>query len=94
MELQVFDVQPDSDFVKTKKGKSFYHFELSCREEYNNNNFIKIYVSSFDDEGKKLFSDGAVPRTFTLIENHVGNKGVIVARYARAGAIKTGNVGE
>ena len=45
-------------------------------------------------QGKKLFSDGAVPRTFTLIENHVGNKGVIVARYARAGAIATGNVDE
>ena len=45
-------------------------------------------------QGKKLFSDGAVPRTFKLIESHIGNKGVVVARYARAGAIKTGNVGE
>src|SRR6185503_13408077 len=45
-------------------------------------------------QGKKLFSDGAAPRTFTLIENHVGKKGVIVARYAKAGAIETGNVGE
>lgn len=45
-------------------------------------------------QGKKLFSDGAAPRTFKLIENHVGKSGVIVARYARAGAIKTGNIGE
>lgn len=45
-------------------------------------------------QGKKLFSDGAVPRTFHLIESHIGNKGVVVARYARAGAIETGNVGE
>lgn len=45
-------------------------------------------------QGKKLFSDGAAPRTFTLIENYVGKKGVIVARYAKAGAIETGNVGE
>lgn len=45
-------------------------------------------------QGKKLFSDGAVPRTFHLVESHIGNKGVVVARYARAGAIETGNVGE
>lgn len=45
-------------------------------------------------QGKKLFSDGAAPRTFTLIENHVGKSGVIVARYARAGAVETGNVGK
>lgn len=45
-------------------------------------------------KGKKLFNGGEAPRTFKLIENHVGKSGVIVARYARAGAIKTGNVGE
>lgn len=45
-------------------------------------------------QGKKLFSEGAAPRTFTLIENHIGNKGVIVARYARAGSVETGIVGE
>lgn len=43
--------------------------------------------------GKKLFADGAAPRTFTLTESHVGNKGVIVARYERAGEVKTGNIG-
>lgn len=45
-------------------------------------------------QGKKLFSDGAAPRTFKLIENHIGNKGVVVARYARAGSVETGTVGE
>jgi dihydrofolate reductase len=45
-------------------------------------------------QGKKLFSDGAAPRTFTLVENRVGNSGVIAARYARAGTIETGNVVE
>lgn len=45
-------------------------------------------------QGKKLFSDGAAPRTFNLVENHVGKSGVIAARYVRAGAIETGNVGE
>lgn len=45
-------------------------------------------------QGKKLFSDGAAPRTFTLVESHVGNTGVVVARYVRAGAVETGSVGE
>lgn len=44
-------------------------------------------------QGKKLFSDGAAQRTFTLIENYVGKKGVIVARYERAGEVKTGTIG-
>lgn len=45
-------------------------------------------------QGKKLFSDGAAPRTFHLIESHIGSKGVVVARYARAGAVVTGTIGE
>lgn len=45
-------------------------------------------------QGKKLFADGAAPRTFTLIESHVGKTGVIAARYARAGEVVTGTVGE
>lgn len=45
-------------------------------------------------QGKKLFSDGAVPRTFNLIESHIGKSGVIVARYARAGSVETGTIGE
>lgn len=42
--------------------------------------------------GKKLFADGAAPRTFTLIESRVGKSGVVVAHYARAGEVKTGTV--
>lgn len=45
-------------------------------------------------QGKRLFSDGAAPRTFTLIESRVGKKGVTVARYAQAGVIETGSLGE
>jgi len=44
-------------------------------------------------QGKKLFADGAAPRTFTLAESHVGKTGVIAARYTRAGEVKTGTVG-
>lgn len=43
-------------------------------------------------QGKKLFAEGAAPRTFTLTESRVGKTGVIVARYARAGEVKTGSV--
>jgi len=45
-------------------------------------------------QGKKLFANGAAPRAFSLTENHVGKTGVIVARYERAGEVKTGTVGE
>lgn len=45
-------------------------------------------------QGKKLFADGAAPRTFKLVESHVGKTGVIAARYIKAGEVKTGVVGE
>lgn len=45
-------------------------------------------------QGKKLFADGAAPRTFTLTEGLVGKSGAIVASYSRAGEVKTGTVGE
>lgn len=45
-------------------------------------------------QGKKLFADGAAPRTFRLIESRVGKTGVIVARYARAGEVETGTIDE
>lgn len=45
-------------------------------------------------QGKKLFADGAAPRTFTLTESHVGKAGVIAARYVRAGKVETGTVGD
>ena len=45
-------------------------------------------------QGKKLFAEGAAPRTFALIDSRVGKTGVIAARYTRAGEIKTGTIGE
>ena len=38
-------------------------------------------------KGKKLFDNGAVPTAFTLTENVVTSKGVIIARYKRAGDV-------
>lgn len=45
-------------------------------------------------QGKKLFSEGAAPRTFNLVENHIGSSGAIVARYERAGPVETGAISD
>ena len=41
--------------------------------------------------GKRLFGDGTIPAGFELTETEVSTKGVIVATYVRAGAIRTGS---
>lgn len=43
-------------------------------------------------KGKKLFTNDALPSTFTLTENVVTTTGVIIAAYQRAGEVKTGTV--
>ncbi len=44
-------------------------------------------------KGKKLFDNGPIPATFTLIESTVTTTGVIIAYYTRAGKVRTGTVG-
>ncbi|HLP52290.1 MAG TPA: dihydrofolate reductase family protein [Chitinophagales bacterium] len=44
-------------------------------------------------KGKKIFTDGAIPAAFKLVETKVTPKGVIMANYKRAGKVKTGRVG-
>lgn len=41
--------------------------------------------------GKRLFEEGAAPGGFTLIDSQVSPSGVVIASYARAGAIKSGS---
>jgi dihydrofolate reductase len=41
--------------------------------------------------GKRLFSDGTMPRAFNLTESIVSPSGVIIANYERTGAITSGN---
>jgi dihydrofolate reductase len=53
---------------------------------------LKIYPLTLG-KGKKLFSSGAIPAAFTLTENIVTTKGVIIACYKRAGKVKSGKVG-
>jgi len=54
--------------------------------------WLKIYPVTLG-EGKKLFSDGTSPATFTLTESVVTSSGVIIANYKRAGEVKTGTIG-
>ncbi len=44
-------------------------------------------------EGKKLFSNGAIAKAFTLTESTVTSKGVIIASYKVAGEVNTGSIG-
>jgi dihydrofolate reductase len=52
---------------------------------------LKIYPLTLGT-GKKLFGDGTIPATFTLIDNLATPTGVIIANYKRAGEVKTGTV--
>ncbi len=42
-------------------------------------------------KGKRLFGDGTKTEEFKLLESKVSTTGVIIARYAPAGALKTGS---
>lgn len=44
-------------------------------------------------KGKKLFGDGAMPAGFKMLDSKVSTTGVTIARYQRAGAVATGNLG-
>lgn len=41
--------------------------------------------------GKKIFGGGAKPAAFALMQSTVTTKGVLIARYERAGAVETGD---
>jgi len=41
--------------------------------------------------GKKLFGTGAAPAAFELADSAVSTTGIVIARYRRAGNVKTGN---
>lgn len=43
--------------------------------------------------GKRLFEEGTIPAAFTMTDSLVTPNGVVFANYARAGEVKTGNVG-
>lgn len=41
--------------------------------------------------GKRLFAEGAIPANFKLLDLRISPTGVVVANYARAGAVRTGS---
>lgn len=41
--------------------------------------------------GKRLFAEGTIPVSFTLLQGQISPHGVIVATYARAGEVSTGS---
>jgi dihydrofolate reductase len=55
--------------------------------------WLKIFPVTLG-AGKRLFGDGTIPAAFTLTDSRVSQKGVIVANYQRAGAVKTGSFAE
>ncbi len=52
--------------------------------------WLKIYPVTLGT-GKRLFAEGTIPAAFKLTKAEVSPKGVIVANYERAGAVKTGS---
>ena len=42
--------------------------------------------------GKRLLAEGTIPAAFKVTESTVTTKGIIIANYERAGAVKTGSV--
>jgi dihydrofolate reductase len=53
---------------------------------------LKIFPLTLG-KGKRLFDKGPIPAAFTLTESLVTPNGVIIAKYNRAGKVKTGSVG-
>ncbi len=52
--------------------------------------WLKIFPVALGS-GKRLFGDGTIPGSFSLVESKSSPKGVIVANFKRAGDIKTGS---
>ncbi|MFA5894199.1 MAG: dihydrofolate reductase family protein [Candidatus Shapirobacteria bacterium] len=53
--------------------------------------WLKIFPITLGT-GKKLFEEGTIPTSFTLIESKITPSGVIFASYRRAGKVKTSSM--
>lgn len=54
----------------------------------------EIHVFTFPivlGNGKKLFGEGAAPAAFKLVDSKASPSGIVIARYERAGDVKTGD---
>ena len=54
--------------------------------------WLKIFPVTLG-AGKRLFGNGTLPASFTLVESKSSPSGVIVATFKRAGEVKTGSFG-
>jgi len=52
--------------------------------------WLKIFPVTLG-QGKKLFADGTIPKSFELVDSKVSPKGVIFANFKRGGEVKTGS---
>lgn len=52
--------------------------------------WLKIFPVTIGT-GKRLFGEGTIPRSFTLVASKTSPSGVIIATYKRAGDVKTGS---
>jgi len=52
--------------------------------------WLKIFPITLG-EGKRLFAEGTIPASFTLMESFESPSGVVFASYKRAGEVKTGS---
>ena len=83
----------DSDGDAIKVWGSSQLIQLLLKNDFVDELWLNTYPITLGN-GKKLFQDGAIPATFTLVESNVTPSGVIMAHYERAGDVMTGTVGE
>jgi len=55
--------------------------------------WLKIFPLTLGS-GKRLFTEGTIPAAFKVMESQISPSGIILVNYERAGAVKTGRVGE
>lgn len=85
--------------IKKSKGRDLHVWgsskliQLLLKNDLVDEIRLKIHPLTLG-KGKKLFDGGSIPAAFTLIENTITPKGVILAAYTRAGKVKTGTAGE
>jgi len=53
--------------------------------------WLKIFPVTLG-KGKRLFGEGTIPASYTLVESKSSPSGVIIATFKRAGEVKTGSV--
>jgi len=64
--------------------------QLLLKQDLVDEMWLKIFPITLGS-GKRLFTDGTIPTSFTLIESKTSPKGVIVASYKRSGKVETGS---